>query len=64
MPITPTNLSKHTVTPSSTRKGGYAFWDDSEVTWDSAIYLWDSPIATFTTNLSKHTVTPTNQTKH
>lgn len=64
MPITPTNLSKNAITPSSNRKSGFAFWDDSVATWDSVTYLWDSPINTFTTNLSKNTITPTNQTKN
>jgi hypothetical protein len=63
MPITPTNLAKHTITPVRTSKTGYAMWGDAVVTWGDSGYSWGAPSATLT-NLSKHTITPTNQTKH
>lgn len=62
MPITPTNAQKHTITPASGRKGGYAFWGDPIVTWGDASYGWGSPYAALT-NQAKHTITPTNKPK-
>jgi hypothetical protein len=64
MPITPTNLTKHTITPGRVDKSGYATWADSVVAWDSSSLFWDSPLNAFAMNLSKHTITPTNQVKH
>lgn len=63
MPITPTNLPKNTITPTSTNKGGYALWDDNEVSWDSSILFWDSPYSPIT-NLTKTAITPTNLPKN
>lgn len=63
MPITPTNVTKNTITPGSIGKGGYAFWGDAVVTWGDIGFGWGSPYATFG-NLSKNLITPTNVTKN
>lgn len=63
MPITPTNISKNTITPNQSNKGGYALWSDSVITWDDIGYAWDAPYNPMT-NISKNTITPTNQTKN
>lgn len=63
MPITPTNLTKHTIIPSSSKKSGYVTWDDNVTTWDSSTLFWDSPLSSMT-NLTKHSITPTNLVKH
>jgi len=66
MSITPKNLVKHTITPSSigrARKGGYAFWGDPIVTWGDALYSWGSPFASFV-NAVKHIISPINKVKN
>lgn len=63
MPITPVNKAKNTITPTSARKGGYAFWGDPIVTWGDAVYNWGSPTATLA-NKAKNTITPVNKVKN
>lgn len=61
--ISPNNLAKNSVTPSSRRKGGYALWDDSITTWDSITLCWDSPVYSVS-NLDKNSIAPTNKVKN
>lgn len=63
MPITPTNLIKHTITPNNTNKGGYALWGDDTITWGDSSRSWGSPFSTFV-NLIKNIITPSNKTKN
>ena len=63
MPITPTNLAKNSISPSTVNKAGYALWGDTTVNWGDADFGWGSPYASFA-NLSKNTITPTNLTKN
>lgn len=63
MPITPVNISKNSITPLSSNKGGYALWGDDDVIWGSTILNWGSPSATFA-NISKNSITPTNVSKN
>jgi hypothetical protein len=62
MPITPTNVTKNSITPTSGNKAGYALWGDLVATWGDPIFGWGSPYATFS-NVSKNSITPTNQAK-
>lgn len=64
MPITPTNLAKNSIIPTTTNKGGVVLWSDNEITWDSVIGLWDSPLVSFNVNLSKNIIIPTNLVKN
>lgn len=63
MPITPTNLAKNSITPNSTRKGGYATWGDDTATWGDAVFCWGSPFASMV-NLAKNTISPNNKDKN
>lgn len=63
MPITPTNIPKHAITPSANTKGGYVLWGDPVFTWGSTIAQWGAPVNTFA-NVAKHAITPTNQSKN
>ncbi len=63
MPITPTNIPKNSITPTSSNKGGYALWGDTVFTWGDVIATWGAPSFTFT-NQTKNSITPTNVTKN
>jgi hypothetical protein len=63
MPITPVNIVKNAITPSSITKGGYAFWGDAVVTWGDIAYGWGSPFASFA-NVVKNVITPANINKN
>jgi hypothetical protein len=60
--ITPTNDTKHTITPSTVGKSGVTLWGDANVGWGDSIGFWGGPIYSVT-NDTKHTITPTNQSK-
>lgn len=62
MAITPVNKTKHSITPNSGRKSGYAFWDDSQYSWNSSDIFWNSPLVSMV-NKTKHSITPVNQAK-
>jgi len=57
-----TNLSKSTVTPSTTSKDGNVLWDDSNMAWDDARASWDNAIPS-PHNTDKGSVTITNLDK-
>ena len=58
-----TNVAKNSITAGRDNKGGYALWDDSVVTWDSASFAWDAPYSPIT-NISKNSISPSNVTKN
>jgi len=62
MPITPTNLNKHTITPTGTSKI-FVVWSDSSITWGDTLGLWGSGYKMLSTS-NKHVITPVNKTKN
>ncbi len=52
MPITPTNQSKSTITPSGQRKTGVYLWGDDVATWGDALATWGN-----------YFITPVNESK-
>lgn len=63
MPIVPVNKAKNSISPVNKRKGGFAFWGDTVVTWGDSGYGWGAPFATFV-NKIKNAISPTNKTKN
>lgn len=47
MPITPTNISKNTITPVGGRKTGIYLWGDVLATWGDSMATWGDSVATF-----------------
>ena len=61
MPISPTNLTKHPITPINTNKYGVALWDDTVVAWDALLFYWDA--SEKVVNTQKHSAIISNQSK-
>lgn len=64
MPLSFTNISKNSISPTYDRKADYAIWDDPVRVWDDSAFFWDSPLNAFGTNVSKNSISPTNITKN
>lgn len=55
MPISPTNISKNTISPVGAPKAKVASWGDSLATWGDAVFAWGFGSESFT-NINKSSV--------
>lgn len=62
MPISPTNSSKHVISPDNVKKSGIALWGDNDFTWGDDLAFWGD--AYTVSNSSKHVISPSNLTKN